>query len=135
MIEIIALAATGIAVLVTVGVIEIIRGHNVSEQILEEATCRETAYENIQHQIKGLEDVLKKTKEIETVECETCGCLLNKETAIRGPGEIRKLPTRADFLGTIWAYEDGIYYPWYCKVHPPKPKTNKKNQNIGHLST
>jgi len=87
--------------------------------------------EKIEEQIKG--NLFIRSEDV--VVCETCGCLLNEETAIRGPGEIRKLPTRADFLGTIWAYEDGIYYPWYCKVHGPKPKTNKKNQNIGHLIT
>ncbi len=51
------------------------------------------------------------------VECEKCGCLLNRSTAIKGVGEIRKREV-AYFIRTRW--EDFIYYPYYCKIHKPK---------------
>jgi len=63
----------------------------------------------------------------ETVECEKCGCLLKKETAFKGPGEIRRKESRVDETFHRWAdYIDYIHYPYYCKVHKPKVKNDQK---------
>ena len=53
------------------------------------------------------------------VECEVCGCLLNKNTATKGSGEIRQKYNRG------FDKEDFIYYPYFCKTHIPIPRDKK----------
>ena len=101
------------------------KGTDLKRRILAERELREYKDNHLGVRIEALEVVWKKQKEIEAVECETCGCLLNKETAICGPAEIRKLPVYVGFNGYV-DYKDVIYYPRYCKVHAPKPPKNKE---------
>ena len=57
-------------------------------------------------------------------ECEVCGCVLIKETAIRGKGEVRKYSDREWRSGSMRVFTQGkdyIYYSYYCKKHKPKP--------------
>jgi hypothetical protein len=69
----------------------------------------------LQDHIKFLQGIL--TNHLSKyVECEVCGCLLNKNTATKGSGEIRQKYNRG------FDKEDFIYYPFYCKVHQPKVK-------------
>ena len=54
-----------------------------------------------------------------TVNCEKCGCLVDRTIAIKGEGEIR-------IKESIWleniVKEEYIYYPYYCKIHKLKGK-------------
>ncbi len=61
------------------------------------------------------------------VACETCGCAVVTEKAIRGKSEVRKrYPDRLSSSGwgmTILSYpptEDYIYTPHYCRACAPK---------------
>lgn len=58
---------------------------------------------------------------IKIVECETCGCLLNKETAIRGKSKIEE----RKYFGCMGELVDGEYIKevYYCKIHAPGNKT------------
>jgi hypothetical protein len=59
------------------------------------------------------------------VECETCGCLLKKETAIRGKSEVREKNFKtafAAFYNMSDYKEEYIHENWYCKIHQPKKK-------------
>lgn len=53
--------------------------------------------------------------------CETCGCLIAPEFAVKGELEIRQ---RQRFIYSTpdVRSEDYIYTPYYCKVHAPKGK-------------
>ena len=66
------------------------------------------------------------------VECETCGCLLKKATAIKGPGVIRDITTYSsgfNGIGCTIGESEAIYHPYYCKLHAPKlPKPPKEKK-------
>ena len=95
------------------------KGTDIKRRILAERELREYKDNQAGVRINALEVVWKKQKEIETVECEMCGCLLNKETAIRGPGEIRDRWVSLEGCLGAEARDEFIYHPWYCKVHAP----------------
>ena len=63
-----------------------------------------------------------------TVECDKCGCLLRKHTAIAGVSIIRKRDKKP--LGNAYPgysiadaffceQEEYIYTPYFCKIHAP----------------
>ncbi len=62
------------------------------------------------------------------VECEECGCLLKKGTAIQGELEVRRERKEhldevgLHFRGYWFTDEEYIYTPYYCKIHAPKEK-------------
>lgn len=62
------------------------------------------------------------------VECEVCGCLLKKESAVKGKGAVRIIPEAyhiATFPGNFTFIEpekEYIHHTYYCKVHAPKVK-------------
>lgn len=64
-----------------------------------------------------IEDI---TKEIfkNLIECEKCGYMLKKETAIRGNSVIK---TTLSIYADVPPQET-IHTPYYCKVHAPKAK-------------
>jgi len=53
------------------------------------------------------------------VECETCGCLLKKETAFRGKSEV---VTEIINGGFYTEETEKIKENYYCKIHKPKSK-------------
>ena len=62
-----------------------------------------------------LNDALcRKTDWADFVECDKCGCLLYKDKAFKGKGEIRTKRVMY-FLHSI--DEEHIHYPYYCKIH------------------
>lgn len=72
----------------------------------------------------------KKQDKLDLVECEKCGCLLKKETAIKGKSEVRlrKIPFGTTWVNTTCEFcpekeEEYIHEVYYCKIH--KPKNNK----------
>jgi len=74
--------------------------------------------EQIQLLQKTFTDHVSQEIKLDLVECEKCGCLLNKTTAIKGEGEVRQ-----KFEGLWYRHlVDYIYYPFYCKIHQPKDK-------------
>jgi len=58
-------------------------------------------------------------------ECEICGCVVFKNFTTKGKGEVRQRG------GSYSVDEDFIYYPYYCKLHKPKPATKKPAGNTG----
>ena len=113
-----------VVLVILVGVIT--KGADLKRRILAERELREYKDNQAGVRINALEVVWKKQKEIATVECETCGCLLNKDTAIRGPGEIRDRWVSLERCPGAEARDEYIYYPRYCKVHAPKPPKKKE---------
>ena len=69
-------------------------------------------------EMKDMKD--KKVNKAELVTCEVCGCLVEREKAIKGKGEIRQKDINLCYT------RDYIYYPWYCKSHAPKSAKKKK---------
>lgn len=71
--------------------------------------------------IKELWDYLADNK---PVECEVCGCLLRKETAIKGESKILKTA-----YGTLWGLDvvgqEIIVEQFYCKIHKNKANISK----------
>lgn len=65
---------------------------------------------------KNLRDI-KAVKEDSLVECKTCGCILKKETAIKGKSRIEKVPI---FTWSFITRAEVIVNDFYCKVHAPK---------------
>jgi len=65
----------------------------------------------------------------EKVECDVCGCLLKKETAIKGTPTIEKRRI-APLFGVVAPFcaliKEVIVEHCYCKVHAPKKKGAKK---------
>ena len=62
----------------------------------------------------------------ELVECDVCGCLLKKETAIRGQSRVKE-PELYNLYGhSIQFGTEQIEEVYYCKKHAPKVKTEKK---------
>lgn len=63
----------------------------------------------------------------ELVECDVCGCLLKKETAIRGESRIKE-PIIIPLIngGSMQIGEERIEEVYYCKCHAPKTKKSKK---------
>ena len=57
----------------------------------------------------------------EFVECDVCGCLLNKENAFKGEAMIGK-EERFYYWDAPPVLVDVIKYPSYCKIHIPKVK-------------
>ena len=58
------------------------------------------------------------------VECEECGCLLRKGTAVRGESVIEKKCGGFDYrFGLVVGMQDkeSIREVYYCRVHAPKP--------------
>jgi len=56
-------------------------------------------------------------------ECEICGCMVFKNYDTKGKGEVRQRG------GSYSVDEDFIYYPYYCKLHKPKPAIIKPRGN------
>ena len=66
---------------------------------------------------KHSDKIAEKLAYSEIVECEKCGCLLNKYRATKGEGIIRQ-----KIINLYGVKEDYIHYPYYCKIHIPKVK-------------
>lgn len=66
----------------------------------------------------------------DTVDCEVCGCMVNKTKAIKGAGIIKDNSRRGEpymrpvyvAMGLAPMNAQYIYYPHYCKAHAPKKK-------------
>ena len=83
-------------------------------------------------QIISLKERINALELAETVECEKCGCLLNKGTAIRGESVIEGVS--GDIPWHLCKYDgqtgcairpdvtETIREVYYCKVHQPKGK-------------
>ena len=56
------------------------------------------------------------------VECEICGCLVERKEKNIGLGEIRQRDIANYYFQSKPKLEDYIYYPYYCKIHMPKEK-------------
>jgi hypothetical protein len=62
----------------------------------------------------------------ETIDCETCRCMVKKENAVRGKGEVRT--HGPSYVGICQAMLDipitgeYLHTPWYCKACAPKKK-------------
>ena len=54
----------------------------------------------------------------EIVECDKCECLIFKNKAFKGKGEIRERFSTSRY----GMKEEYICYPYYCKIHKPKEK-------------
>lgn len=67
----------------------------------------------------------------ETVDCETCGCMVNKSIAVKGKSEIRNCAPLIitldghDYAGSYPTVEY-IHTPYYCKRCAPKKKAGAK---------
>ena len=63
-------------------------------------------------------------KDKDFVECEVCGCLLKKTTAIKGKSEVRDRSIEMAFEHGYYIphKREYIYTPYYCKIHQPKTK-------------
>lgn len=81
--------------------------------------------------IKKIEEVEEKlekhtSKSFETVECETCGCLLKLGTAVKGEPKIVEKYLYANLKFVFWGEQmnDTMDYElkntYYCKLHAPK---------------
>ena len=67
----------------------------------------------------------------ELVECDVCGCLLNKKTAIKGESRIVQeyhcnTVLNRYLYGAVGNTEEKIEEVYYCKCHAPKTKKSKK---------
>lgn len=56
----------------------------------------------------------------DTVDCETCGCMIRKEKAIRGKSKIMGVPPL--WRTPYWE----LYTPYYCRRCAPKKPVVKK---------
>lgn len=58
------------------------------------------------------------------LECETCGCLLSRQSAIKGTSIIKQRNAYEKsyqyMYPSIMMMEDYIFTPYYCKIHAPK---------------
>lgn len=91
----------------------------------EKVTSNENAISNqadrLDNRINRLVDAEK-----ELVECETCGCLLRKGTAVRGESVIEKeslsWTTIAEYFENPSepAFKESIREVYYCRVHAPE---------------
>jgi hypothetical protein len=89
--------------------------------------------DELKNEHEKLEARIAELENIELVECDKCGCLLKKKTAIKGDPEIRQkeeMDWKYCFI-RAWGRSIGkddpaiplvdyIYYPYYCKIHKPK---------------
>jgi len=72
--------------------------------------------DDIWNEIKVIKDVMQ--LKLDLVHCETCGCLIKKEDAIKGRAEVR---TKHTIQSCVYVgVEEVVYHPYYCKVHAPK---------------
>lgn len=85
----------------------------------------DTELHEISNITKNIEiEINKKMDKLDLVECEKCGCLLKKETAIKGKSEVREEKSYIMSYNDAKFYEKNpkeyIHIPYYCKVHKPK---------------
>jgi len=92
--------------------------------------------ESIREIFEKIKEVMdKKVKSEDLVECEVCGCLLKKETAVKGESKIViehdvDFHNGFDFNGFLFGKER-IIHTYYCKLHNPNifpPKEVKKTK-------
>lgn len=66
----------------------------------------------------------KKSQLRPVVECEKCGCLLDKNTAIKGKKKIVTVEKTENFGCRDLIYDEEIIKQnYYCKIHAPKKKS------------
>ena len=67
-----------------------------------------------------MDELVKRT---DVVECERCGCLLEKRTAHRGKSVIKEKERYILCYGDVLTLTDEVIREvYYCKVHKPKCK-------------
>jgi len=114
-----------------------------AEAIRFNGCCQETEFNCLKDLVRSLKEDIRLVKESyldlvnayeEAVECEVCGCLLKKGTAIRGESVIEvddkcELKTCRDddcIFDALDAFPpsgmETIREVFYCKVHQPKGK-------------